>query len=79
MSIVKTEWKILCSSHKACPKVIEEMEKMYFTKIKDTPNSPTSDISAILVLENDKKIEETASTLFKKCGADIQRISIATV
>ncbi|HEV2193068.1 MAG TPA: hypothetical protein VGR54_05550 [Nitrosopumilaceae archaeon] len=79
MSAIKTEWKILCSSHKACPKVIEEMEKMHFIKVKDTPNSPTSDISGVLVLENDKKIEETASTLLEKCGADIQRISIATV
>lgn len=75
---MKTEWKILCSSHKACPEIIKEMdEKLNFIKIKDTPKTPTSDISAILECDNDQEINEKAETLLKNYRGRIQRITIS--
>ena len=79
MKEITTKWKILCSTHKACPKIIDELIKMGFQKVKDTPKSPTSDISAMAVVLNEKKIKKTAKALFKKYGGDIQRISITTI
>lgn len=78
MKEITTKWKILCSTHKACPRVINELKKMGFQKIKDTPNSPTSDISAMIVVVDEKKIQKTAKTLFEKHRGDIQRISITS-
>ncbi|MGQ0792088.1 MAG: hypothetical protein ACT4NJ_07715 [Nitrosopumilaceae archaeon] len=76
MEEIKTEWKILCSSHRACPTVMDELKNIGFHKVKDTPNSPTSDISAILVVTDEQKIQQTAKTLLDKHRSDIQRISV---
>ena len=77
MAIIQSEWKILCSSHRACPAIIDEMKKIGFQKVKDTPNSPTSDISAILVIDDEQKIEQKAKALYEKFRGDIQRITIS--
>lgn len=78
MSEQKTEWKILCSTHMACPAVMAELEKMGFQKVKDTPNSPTSDISAILMIDNEQKLSKTSKTLLEKFRKDIQQITITS-
>ena len=72
-----TEWKFLCSTHTACPKVMHELENMGFENVKETPKSPTSDIVATLGVNNDKEIDKKADEIFKKLSSDIQQITIA--
>ena len=73
---MKTDWKIMCSSHTACPDVIAFLKELGFQHVKETPYSPTSDISADCVLKDNEKIKETAEKIFKECGTSIQQITI---
>lgn len=75
---MKTKWKILCSNHQACHAIVKEMEDVLgFKKIKKTPNSPTSDVSAILNYENEQEIKQKTKTLFENHKGRIQRITIS--
>ena len=72
----KTELKIMCATHTACPKVLIALRELNFQNIKETPSDPTSDISAMYVIDDEKKIQEKASTLLEICRKDIQQITI---
>lgn len=66
----------MCITHTACPKVLNTLRDLNFQNINETPKDPTSDISAVYVIDNEKKIQEKASKLLEICGKDIQQITI---
>ncbi len=72
------EFKILCSTHQACPDVKKILEEIGFTHLKDLDNSPSFDISAKFELENEEQKEEIAEKIFEKCPEKIQTIQIIT-
>ncbi|MGH9998258.1 MAG: hypothetical protein ACRD90_00125 [Nitrosopumilaceae archaeon] len=70
------EFKILCSTHKACPIVMNKLKELGFDGVKETFESPSYDISAKINLENEKEIKPIATKLFKECGSRVREIVV---
>ena len=72
----KMKFKVLCSTHKACPVVMNKLKELGFESVKETYESPLYDISARINLENEKQIEPIATKLFKECGNRVREIVV---
>lgn len=75
---MKAVFDVLCSSGEACPLVMDVLKKMKFHDVKDTPSSSTSDITAIIEINNEKEVETIAKQLFEKTEDNIEQITIRT-
>jgi hypothetical protein len=74
---MKTQWKILCATHEPCPTIVDTMKTMGFEKVKETPKSPTGDITATLVVHNDREIKQKIQEVLHRFKGDIQQITIS--
>ena len=72
----KMEFKVLCSTHKACPVVMSKLKQLGFETVKETYESPSYDISAKINLENEKEIEPIIKKLIKESGNRVREITV---
>ncbi len=79
MSIVKTQWKILCMNHEACPDIVKNMEGMNFDKVIMTKNDPNFDIIGDYPENDDKETQKKAQQLINDHRGKIQSITIVQV
>ena len=71
------EFRILCTSKHACEKIMNDMKKMKFDKVKKTPKLATSDHSAILKLADEDAAYDKAKELLNKYKTKIHDITVS--
>lgn len=74
---MKVKFKILCTSHQACPEVKNILMKLGFSDLNDLSNSRSFDISAKIELKNDSQKEEIVNNIFQKCNEKVETIQVA--
>ncbi len=72
------EIKILCSNHKVCDNVIQTLDSMGFTQIKDVSKSSISfDITAKHKFQDAKDEERMIKEVFGRCEDKIHEIQVS--
>lgn len=75
--MLESDVKILCSNHQVCPQVINILQDIGFTRIKDIRESSTSfDISARYRFKDGQHREKIINDIFEKGEEKIHGIKI---
>lgn len=74
---MESEVKILCDNHKACPEVMDVLEDMDFTRVRDISNSSVSfDITAKRNFRDEQDEQKTIEKVFDRCKGKVNQIEV---
>lgn len=77
--MLESEIKILCNNHQVCPQVMNILQDMGFTHIRDkSDSSPSFDISAKCNFRDGQEAEKTIEQVFEKCKGKIHQVQLTT-
>lgn len=65
----------MCANQEVCPEVKDNLLKLGFKFLKDTPNSSDSDLEIEPNIE-ESEIREKGDKVFETCGKKVQQVSV---
>ncbi len=68
----------MCASQEVCPDVIKSLSELGFVLLKETPNSPDSDLVMVSDIEK-KDIQAKGEQILKSCGVKVQQVLVSVI